>query len=58
MKKLTLLFTLLAVMGLGVSCDRGIERDEMEREEIGEEFGHEMDEMGDNIEDAGEEVVD
>lgn len=59
MKKFSLLLMTLALLGFGVACDREIERgDEIEREEIGEELGHEMDEMGDNIEDAGEEVVD
>lgn len=59
MKSISLMFTLLALLGLGVACDRDMDRgDEIEREEIGEEIGHEMDEMGDSMEDAGEEVVD
>lgn len=58
--KTSLMFILLAMLGLGVACDRGMDRDsgEAQREEAFDEMGHEADEMGDNIEDAGEEVVD
>lgn len=55
MKKTSIFLVLLAVLGLSVACDRS---DDMQREEVGEEIGHEMDEMGDNIHDATEEVVD
>ncbi len=57
--KTTMMFILLAMLCLGVSCDR-MDRDsgEAQREEAVDEMGHEADEMGDNLEDAGEEVVD
>ena len=59
MKNISLMFILMGLLGLGVACDRQMDRgDEIEREEVGEEIGHEMDEMGDNMRDAGEEVVD
>lgn len=59
MKKFSLLLMTLALLGFGVACDREMERgDEIEREEVGEEFGHEMDEMGDSVRDTGEEIVD
>lgn len=59
MKNISLVFMLLALLGFGVACDRDMDRgDDIQREEIGEELGHEADEMGDNLEDAGEEVVD
>lgn len=50
MRKFSILLSLLAVLGLSVSCtNRG---DDMQREEVGEEIGHEMDEFGDKVEDA------
>ena len=59
MKKLSMLFMLLGLLGFGVACDRDMNRgDDIQREEIGDEIGHEADEMGDNLEDAREEVVD
>lgn len=58
--KTTMMFILLAMLGLGVSCDRMDRGDsgEAQREEAVDEIGHEADEMGDNLEDAGEELRD
>lgn len=54
MKNLTML-ALLALLGLSVSCsDRS--GDGIQEEEAFEEAGHEMDEVGDDVEDAAEEL--
>ena len=48
--KLLITFALLGLMGLNVACDRR-GGDNMEREEAVDEVGHEMDELGDEVED-------
>ena len=55
--KTVILLSMLALLGLGTACnrDRG---DDIQREDATEEIGHEMDEAGDNVEDAAEEVTD
>lgn len=58
--KTSLMFILLAMLGFGVvACDR-MDRDsgDAQREEALDEMGHEADEVGDKMEDAGEEIVD
>lgn len=55
MKKTSLIFMLLALLGLSVSCsDRGENRGSGAMNEV----EHEMDEAGDRMEDAGEELTD
>lgn len=54
MKKTSLLIMLLALLGLGVSCDQN--RSDNQGREAMEEMEHEADEVGDKIEDAGEEL--
>jgi hypothetical protein len=54
MKKLTLLFVLMGLMGLNVSCsDREAELDDIQREESPiNEAGEELEHVGDDIEDS------
>jgi hypothetical protein len=53
MKQMTFLLALLGLLALNVSCNRDRDRgSDIEREEVGREVEHEMDEMGDNMEDA------
>ena len=57
MKKLSLLTLLISLLGLNVACgERHADNDEIQREEVFEEAGHEMDEVGDDVEDAVEEL--
>lgn len=53
MKKTSIFFMLLMLLGLGLSCDR---RDESPGREAMEEMEHEADEAGDKMEDAGDEL--
>lgn len=51
--KLLTLTLLLSFLGMTLACDRrGADRDDIQREEAIEEAGHEMDELGDEVEDA------
>jgi len=54
MKKKSLLIMLLALLGLNVACNQ--DRSENKGREAMEEMEHEADEVGDKIEDAGEEL--
>jgi hypothetical protein len=55
MKKSSILFMLFVMLlGLGVSCNR--DKDEHKGREAMEEIGHEADEVGDKMEDAGDEL--
>lgn len=53
--KVSLIFVLLALLGLGVSCNRDTENN---GREAMEEMEHEADEAGDKIEDTAEDVTD
>jgi hypothetical protein len=57
MKKTSLLFIMLSLLGLSVACNNE-RNDEIEREEVTEEIGHEMDELGDKMENAKDELAD
>jgi hypothetical protein len=49
--KLIMTLALMGLLGLNVACDRR-GGDNIEREEAVDEVGHEMDEMGDEIEET------
>lgn len=71
MKKTSLLLMILALLGLGIACDREMEREEYQEESIGtevqemeegaEELGGEIEEdateFGENVEETGEDIV-
>lgn len=51
------LIALLAMLGLNVACSkRTADNDGIQKEEVMKEAGHEMDEVGDDVEDAAEEL--
>lgn len=55
MKKTSLLIMLLALLGLNVACNQ--DRSENKGKEAMEEMEHEADEVGDKLENAGEELA-
>ncbi|MFP5387628.1 MAG: hypothetical protein ACLGHN_16250 [Bacteriovoracia bacterium] len=64
MKRTSLFIMLFALLGLSVACDREVEREEFSTEQMREDAGEGMEEMeeessefGENVEDAGEEIV-
>lgn len=56
MKKKSLLLMLLALLGLNGACTQ--ERNDGPGKEAMEEVGHEADEVGDKLENAGDELAD
>lgn len=57
--KSSLFLLLVALLTFTVSCNRDNDSAfERQSEEAVDEIGHEADEMGDNLEDAGEELRD